>query len=93
MGAATLIRAGVGCVELWSERAPSLVKLSAESREQKAGAGKAQAEFRDELIAIARDSSEIALRELRRGLEDIDTFTRPDEEQASRPSRPYKAKR
>jgi hypothetical protein len=93
MGAATLIRAGVACVELCSERAPSLLTLGAESREQTAGAGRAQAEFRDELIAIARDCSEVALRELRRGLEDLDTFTRPDEQQAARPSRPYKTKR
>jgi hypothetical protein len=91
MSAASAIRAGVGCVELWSERAPSLVKLVSESRDGAASAGKAQGEFRDELIAIARDSSEVALRELRRGLEDLDTFTRPDE-RAARSSRPYKAK-
>jgi hypothetical protein len=93
MGAASVIRAGMGCAELWTERAPSLVKLVAESREQATGAGKAEAQFRDELLAIARDSSEVALRELRRGLDDLDTFTRPDEEQAAQPSRPYKAKR
>jgi hypothetical protein len=93
MGAASVIRAGVGCAELWSQRAPSLVKLVAESREQAIGAGKAQAQFRDELLAMARDSSEVALRELRRGLEDLDTFTRPDEEPAGPPTRPYRAKR
>jgi hypothetical protein len=92
MGAASVIRAGVGCAGLWSERAPSLAKLVAESREEAVSAGRAQAQFRDELLAMARDSSELALRELRRGLEDLDTFTRPEEEHPGQPRRPYKAK-
>ncbi|MCW3026941.1 MAG: hypothetical protein JWN81_152 [Solirubrobacterales bacterium] len=93
MGAASVIRAGVGCAEVWAERAPSLMKLVSESREGRTGAGKAQGQFRDELLAMARDSSEVALRELRRGLEDLDTFTRPDGDHADEPTRPYKAKR
>jgi hypothetical protein len=93
MGAATVIRAGVGCAELWSERAPSLMRLVAESREGTASAGKAQGEFRDQLLAIARDSSEVTLRELRRGLEDLDAFTRPDGSESQEPTRPYRAKR
>jgi hypothetical protein len=92
MGAATVIRAGVGCAEVWAERAPSLMKLVSESREGTSSAGTAQGQFRDELLAMARDSSEVALRELRRGLEDLDTFTRPEENPAAAPRRPYKAK-
>jgi hypothetical protein len=92
MSAASVFRAGVGCVELWSERAPALLRLGAEAREATADAPRARAQFRDELIAAARDSSEIAVRELHRGLEDLDAFTRVDEELAGRPRRPYKAK-
>lgn len=93
MTAATVVRTGVGCLELWSRRAPLLFDLDARSREGKAGARAAQAEFRDELIGLARDSSALAVRELRRGLDDLDAFTRPAEEPAARSRRPYKAKR
>src|ERR1700722_17053964 len=71
MGAASVIRAGVGCAELWWQRGPTLVKRVAESRERPTSSGKAQGQFRDELLAMARDSSELAARELRRGLEDL----------------------
>jgi hypothetical protein len=93
MTAATVLRTGVGCLELWSDRAPELFELSARSREGTAGAGKAQSEFRDQLIAVARESSALAVRELRRGLDDLDAFTRPEENPAGRSRRPYKAKR
>jgi hypothetical protein len=92
MGTATVLRAGLGCVELWTERVPPLMKLGEESLEGKPDAARAEGHFRDELIAIARESSDIALRELRRGVEDLDAFTRPEEERASRAERPYRAK-
>jgi len=92
MSAATAFRTGVGCLELWYERAPSLLALGVESWDATESAGRAQAEFRDELIAMARSSSEIALRELRRGVDDLDSFTRPDEEPARQDSRLCKTK-
>ena len=53
----------------------------------------AQARFRDELIALGRDASELALREIRRGIEDLDSFTRPEEDAEAAPERRfYKAK-
>jgi hypothetical protein len=67
--------------------------LGLESQQGADTAGRARGQFRDELIAIARDCTEIAVRELRRGVDDLDAFTRPDEAQAGRPRRPYKAKR
>ena len=91
MGAASVMRVGVGCLELWSQRMPALIKLGDGLRDPQA-AGSAAGQFRDELLAIARDSSEIALRELRRGVEDLDTFTRPAEPPSPRTKRPYKAK-
>jgi hypothetical protein len=93
VSAATAFRVGVGCLETWSESMPKLVKLGFESWEGKGSSGRAQAEFRDELIALARSSSEVALSELRRGVDDLDAFTRPKEGQTARSTRPYKAKR
>ena len=49
--------------------------------------------FRDELVALARDSAEASWRELRRGVDDLDAFTRPDERESERPARrPYRVK-
>jgi hypothetical protein len=93
MSAATAFRTGVGCLELWSESGPKLMRLGFESWEATANSGKAQAEFRDELIALARGSSEVALSELRRGVDDLDAFTRPEEGRTERSTRPYKAKK
>ena len=70
---------------------PSLLQVGAEWREEGPGARAAEGRFRDELIAFARDSSEIAARELRRGLDDLDAFTRP-ERTGDEPSRRYRAK-
>jgi hypothetical protein len=93
MSAATAFRTGRGCLELCSERGASLVRLGLESQQAAENAARARGQFRDELIAMARDCTEIAVRELRRGVEDLDAFTRPEEPQAGRPRRPYKAKR
>lgn len=92
MGVATAFRTAVGWLELSTERAAPLVKLGLESQEG-GGAGRAQAEFRDELIAVARGFTEVAVRELRRGVDDLDAFTRPDEPRTGAPHRPYKTKR
>jgi hypothetical protein len=93
MTAATVVRTGVGCLQLWSERAPLLLELGARAREPTAVAAEAQGHFRDELLAVARDSSALAVRELRRGLDDLDLFTRLPEKPAARPRRRHKAKR
>lgn len=64
----------------------------------KASAGGAETEraqvmFRDELIALARESAEISWRELRRGVDELDASTRPDEPPAAQPARrPYRVK-
>lgn len=92
MGAATFARAGLECLELWSQRLPPLLELGEDVR-RGSGGEQAQGRFRDELVALARESSEIALRELRRGVEDLDAYTRPEEAPPSKPRRPYKAKR
>ena len=93
MSAATVFRTGMGCAELLARRAPGLMQLSAQTQGGSAQAVAAQARFRDELIALARDSSELALREIRRGIEDLDSYTRPQEDPEAAPERRfYKAK-
>jgi hypothetical protein len=92
MSAATAVRTGAGCLELWSEQAPKLMRLGLDSFRESPEARRPEGELRDELIATARRSTEIILHELQRGIDDLDTFTRPEEEPAERSSRPYKAK-
>ena len=89
---ATAFRVGAGCLELWLDRAPSLVRLAAQASLGGAGTGRAQAAFRDDFIALARDSAEVSWRELRRGVDDLDAFTPPDEGPGERPHRPYRVK-
>jgi hypothetical protein len=92
MGAASVLRTGIGCLELWSEKLPPLLALGRGARAGRSASPRAEEEFRDGLIAIARESAEIARRELGRGLHDLDTFTRPQEPDAGQPTRPYRAK-
>jgi hypothetical protein len=92
LSSATVFRLGAGQLELLIDRTPPLVRMAVRASVGGSGAGKAQAEFRDDLIALARDSAEVSWRELRRGIDDFDAFTRPDEEHAARPHRPYRVK-
>jgi hypothetical protein len=89
---ATAFRVGAGSLELCLDRAPGLVRLAARASLGGAGTGRAQAEFRDDFIALARDWAEVSWRELRRGVDDLDAFTRADEEPGARPHRPYRVK-
>jgi hypothetical protein len=77
-GAATAVRVGSGGVELLAKRGPRIVRLALKASSADAGASPAQAAFRDELIDLARDSAELVWRELRRGVDDLDAFTRID---------------
>jgi uncharacterized protein YjiS (DUF1127 family) len=89
---ATAFRVGAAWLELWLERTPILVRLAVRASLGGAQTGKAQAAFRDDLMALARDSAEVSWRELRRGVNDLDALTRPDDEPAARPHRPYRVK-
>jgi hypothetical protein len=89
---ATAFRVGAGCLELLVERTPPLMRLAVEASLGGAGTAKAQAAFRDDLIALARDSAEVSWRELRRGVDDLDAFTRPDDQPGARPHRPWRVK-
>jgi hypothetical protein len=92
VSSATAFRVGAGCLELLVERTPLLVREACRASLGGAETGRAQAAFRDDLIALARDSAEVSWRELRRGVDDFDAFTRPHHEPAGRPHRPYRVK-
>jgi hypothetical protein len=92
VSSATAFRAGLGCIELFVERTPPLVRLAVTASLGGRDTRQAQAEFRDDLIALARDAAELSWRELRRGVDDLDAFTRPLEETGVRPQRPYRVK-
>jgi hypothetical protein len=52
----------------------------------------AQAKFRDDMRALARESAERWWRALRRGVDDLDALTRTRGETGARPHRPYRVK-
>lgn len=89
---ATVVRAGVSCAELLAERTPPLVSLAMNASVTGDDMLKAQAEFRDRLLALARESAERSWRELRRGVDDLDALTRQGSERGDRPYRPYRVK-
>lgn len=93
VSAATAIRVGTNCLGLIAQRLPPLMRLALASSAAMGEPGAAPAAFRDELIALVRDSAEVSWREMRRGLDDLDAFTRPGQPDGQRlPSRPYRAK-
>jgi hypothetical protein len=89
---ATAFRVGASCLGLLAERTPPLVRLAVAASFGGAQTQKAQVAFRDDLLALARDSAERSWRELRRGVDDLDAFTRPGNEPGARPQRPYRVK-
>jgi hypothetical protein len=81
------------CLQLLADRTPPLVTLAWRASMGGAETPTAQAAFRDELLGLARDSAEASWRELRRGVDDLDRFTRPNADPAApRPRRPYRVK-
>jgi hypothetical protein len=89
---ATAFRMGASCLLLYAERTPRLFRRAVTASVGGADAAAAEATFRDDLIALARDSTEAMWRELRRGVDDLEAFTRPDEQPGARAHRPYRVK-
>jgi hypothetical protein len=86
------VRVGARCAELFAKRTPPLLGLAVRGSIGP-GADKAQATFRDELLALARESTEVSWRELRRGVDELDGFTRPVQDPLhTPPRRPYRVK-
>jgi hypothetical protein len=83
---------GVTCLELLARRTPPLVTLAVRGSVGGPRTAASQAAFRDEVIALARDSAERSWRELRRGVDDLDALTRPPAAGDGGPRRPYRVK-
>jgi hypothetical protein len=92
MTSATALRVSVSCLALLLDRAPPLVRLAV-AASAGTDSGRAQAAFRDELLALTRDAAEATWRELRKGVDDLDAFTRPGENHtAQAQGRPHRVK-
>lgn len=92
VGATTTVRVGVASLQLLGRRVPPLAVLAAQASLGGPGTARAQATFRDELLATARESAEISWREMRRGIDRLDALTRPGDEPAAPHRRPYRVK-
>jgi hypothetical protein len=92
MATATALRVSVSCLALVADRTPPLVRLAV-AASAGADGGRAQATFRDELLALTRDAADATWRELRKGVDDLDAFTRPGENHAAQGQRrPHRVK-
>jgi hypothetical protein len=89
---ATAFRVGVGCLDLLANRTPPLVGLALAASVGGSDKSRAQGKFRDDFIALARESAEVTWREMRRGVDDLDALTRPREQPGARPHRPARVK-
>jgi hypothetical protein len=95
VGATTAFRVGAGCALLLQRRSGPLVGLAVRASFGRAGpeTEAAEATLRDELVALARESAELSWRELRRGVNALDSYTRPIDEPPGGPlQRPYRVK-
>lgn len=92
VGAATAFRIGTASAAMLARRTPELLELAMRASAGGPGAGTAQASFRDELVALARDSAEVSWLQMRRGVDELDAATRPDEPPRARAHRPYRVK-
>ena len=92
VGATTAFRVGTGCALLLRRRSGPLVSLAVQASFG-SDAQTAEATLRDELVALARESAELSWREMRRGVDALDSVTRPiDTPRSEQPRRPYRVK-
>ena len=92
VGATTAFRVSAGCAQLLRRRSGALVSLAVQASFG-TDTQVAEATLRDELVALARESAELSWRELRRGVDALDSYTRPiDEPRSEQPRRPHRVK-
>jgi hypothetical protein len=89
---ATAFRVGVRWLGLSATRTPPLIRLAVRASLAGGEDGRARAEFRDDLLALARTGAEDSWCEMRRGLDEFDEFTRMREDEPSWRGRLHRVK-
>jgi hypothetical protein len=79
LGATTAFRMGAGYWGVWTTRTPNLMELGLKAWMPGPDADEAAEEFWDELVKATRDSSDAALNEFQRGIDDLDALTRAEQ--------------
>ncbi|HWX96962.1 MAG TPA: hypothetical protein VNZ01_08920 [Solirubrobacteraceae bacterium] len=74
LGASTTFRMGTGYLGIWTDRTPRLLTLGLKAWEPGPDAEEAARKFWDELIEATRCSTEAALDELKRGIDDLEAY-------------------
>ena len=92
VASATAVRVALGSAELFVQRTPPLLSRAVSASLGGRQTASSEAVFRDELLALARDSADLGYRELRRGVDQLDALTRPKQAAGARPHRPYRVK-
>jgi hypothetical protein len=83
---------GAGCAQLLRRRSGPIVSLAVQASFG-SDTQAAEATLRDEVVALARESAELSWRELRRGVDALDSYTRPiDPPRSDEARRPYRVK-
>ncbi len=72
LGATTAFRAGAGYLGVWSSRAPQLMRLSLDACMR--SPGREDGCLREELVAFARESADVVVDEVRRGIDDLEAY-------------------
>ena len=75
MGATTVFRAGAGYLGVWSSRAPQLMRLSLDACMR--APGHEEGSLQQELVAFARESTDVVVEEVRRGIDDLEAYGGP----------------
>ena len=70
LGATTAFRAGAGYLGVWSSRAPQLMRLSLDACMR--SPGHEDGSLQEELVAFARESTDVVVDEVRRGIDELE---------------------
>lgn len=79
IGAATACRMSVGYATVWWERTPKLVDLWFEAWAPSADTTDAANAFHKQVLDAAHESAQVVVDEFKRGLDEVEHWTRPRE--------------
>ena len=89
---ATALRVALSSAELIAQRTPPLLGRAVNASFGGRETGASGAVFRDDLLALARETADISYREMRRAVDQLDALTRPRQAPGARPHRPHRVK-